>query len=426
MELTESRSVSSHRYLDLAFVSMAAILAALVLSTAILSPQSNGLLDLERAAAAHPSDVQAHRRLASAYERAGRRLDAVTAWRKVTELAPDVPGAWYALGHAYNAVAQEATASFADGAENVSWRQLLTADGLVRTGHFTDAFAIYRAVLDRLPSMITIHDAVARIYERTGHPAWAARERTRGALSATACKQRTALCEYRAGRYATALTAALESSDPEARYWRARAASQLARAAFQHLEKLPDSAELHAVRATAARDEDRHQDAVTELTAAVALAPGNPVLTYELAAAHYAARDFDYALRTLMPLLQSHPDDVRFVKLAAYALLQLRRPEEALPLLQRASAAEPGDTAVRLALGRAHLQRGDFTAAIPLLEPHLGTDEDGSLHVQLARAYSAAGNRDKAAALLVRSQELRRISEERNTTAARRTIEAPK
>jgi tetratricopeptide (TPR) repeat protein len=405
---------------------MPLLVAAIVLSAAMVSPQSTSLPDLERAAAARPTDLEAHRRLASAYEYAGRRLDAVAEWRRVTELAPHTPAAWYALGHAYNAVANEASASFADEPANAGWRQLLTADRLLRTGHYTDAFALYRSALELLPAMVAIHDAVARIYDQNGHPEWAARERTRGALPATACTPQAALCEFRAGRYAEALTIALASSDESSRYWRARAASELAGAAFKHLASLPDSAELHAVRATAARDEDRHQDAVTEFAAALALAPGNPVLTYELAAACYAARDFEQALRRLTPLLQARPDDMRVVRLAGLALLQLRRLDEALPLLQRAAAADPADSGARLALGRAHLQRGDFAAAIPLLEPNLGTDEDGSTHAQLARAYAGAGERAKAAALLVRSQELRRLSEERSAAAARRTIEPPK
>jgi tetratricopeptide (TPR) repeat protein len=409
---------------------MAALIGSLILalrlSPALHTTQSPDLLELERAAAARPDDVQAQRRLASGYENAGRRLDAVAAWRKVTELRPDVPAAWYALGHAYNAVANEASASFADGAEDAPWRQLLTADGLVRTGHLTDAFFLYRSVLDRLPSMLSIHDAIARIYEQTGHAAWATRERTRGAIPAAACSQRPALCEFRAGRYAAVLSASVASSDPESRYWRARAAAELAGAAFARLATLPESAELHAVRATAARDEDRHQDAVKELAAAVALAPGNPVLTYELAAACYAARDFERTLSTLTPLLRERPDDVRAAKLAGYALLQLRQPDDALPLLERASAADRQDAAARLALGRAHLQRGDFADAVRRIEPLLELDEDGSLHAQLARAYTATGNRDKGRALLARSEELRRGSEERSAAAARRTIEPPK
>ena len=397
-----------------------------MLSVATLSLQSSALADLERAAAANPSDVPAQRRLAAAYEAAGRRLDAAAAWTRVTDLAPQAPGGWYALGLAYNAVAQEAVRSFEDRPADAAWRQLLMADSLLATGHLTDAFVVYRSVEEQLPSMVTIHESVAQIYERSGHAAWAARERTRGVLSAEACASRKALCEFRAGRYRGALEVALAGSDAESRYWLARIARELARASYAHLDTLADSPERRASRATIARAEDRQQDAVAELTAALKLAPGNPTLAFELATACYAARDYEQALATVTPLLRARPDDPRLVKLAGYSLLQLRRLDEALPLLQRAAAIDPADPGPQLALGRANLQRGDYSAAIPLIEPHLGTDQDGSLHVQLARAYTGAGQREKAAALLAKSQELQRASEERNAAAARRTIEPPK
>jgi tetratricopeptide (TPR) repeat protein len=391
-------------------------LAPLLLAIATLSGQPGSLVDLERAAAANPSDVQAQRRLAAAYDAAGRRLDAVTTWTRLTRLAPHMPGGWYALGLAYSAVSQEAIQSF-DHSEGVPWRQLLTADSLLATGHLTDAFAIYRSVEGQLPSMVTIHEEIAQIYERSGHAAWAALERKRGGLPADGCAKRKPLCEFRAGRYQSALDAALAGSDPESRYWQARAARELARAAYAHLDALPDSPERRASRAAIARAEDRHQDAVTELTAALKLAPGNPTLTFELATACYAARNYEQALATVHPMVRARPDDPRLVKLAGYSLLQLRRPEEALSLLQRAATLDPSDPGPQLALGRAHVQRGDYAAAIPLIEPHLGTDSDGSLHVQLARAYTGIGQREKAAALLTKSQELRRASEERSAEA---------
>jgi tetratricopeptide (TPR) repeat protein len=400
--------------------------AVLLFSIASLAFQSPDLLDLERAAAANPSDVQAQRRLAAAYETAGRRLDAVTAWTSVTRLAPQVPSGWYALGLAYSAVSQEAIRSFEDRWEDAAWRRLLTADSLLATGHLTDAFALYRSVEAQLPSMVTIHESIGQIYERSGHAEWAALERKRAVLAADACAKRKPLCEFRAGRYRSALDAALNGSEAESRYWQARAARELAGAAYAHLDSLPDSPERRASRAAIARAEDRHQDAVTELTAAVKLAPGNPTLTFELATACYAARNYEQALATVDPMLRARPDDPRLVKLAAYSLLQLRRPEDALPLLQRAVTIDPSDPGPRLALGRAHVQRGDYAAAIPLIESQLGTDSDGSLHVQLARAYAGVGQREKAAALLTRSQELHRAAEDRSATAARRTIEPPR
>jgi predicted Zn-dependent protease len=401
-------------------------LAALLFSISSFSSQSTDLIDLERAAAARPSDVQVQRRLAAAYETAGRRLDAVAAWTRVTELAPQAPSGWYALGLAYNAVAHEATRSFEDRPQDAAWRQLLVADSLLATGHLTDAFVIYRSVEEQLPSMVTIHESVGQIYERSGHAGWAVQERKRAVLPADACATSRALCEFHSRRYRSALDAALTGADAESRYWRARAARELARAAYAHLDTLPDSPERRASRATIARAEDRHQDAVTELTAALKLTPGNPTLTFEFATACYAARNYEQALATVTPLLRARPDDPRLVKLAGYAQLQLRRVDEALPLLQKAAAIDPSDPGPQLALGRAHLQRGDYSASIPLIEPHLGTDSDGSLHVQLARAYSGVGQRDKAATLLTKSQGLQRASEERSTAAAQRKIEPPR
>jgi len=364
--------------------------------------------------------------LADAYLAADRPMDAVTQLRKVTALAPKLPSVWYALGQAYNVVKQDALATF-DAPSDAPWRQLLSADALLANNHLPEAFASYRATIDALPSMVSIHDSVARIYDRTGHAAWAARERANSRLPSTACTERKALCEFRAGRYRSALTAALGGSNSESRYWRARAANELALGAFKQLDALPDSAERRGVRATLARAEERYTDAVAELKAALRLAPRQPELIYELASAHYAARDFDLAIETMAPLLQAYPDDARLLRLQGQSLLQLRRPEEALPFLQRLVERNPNDPTARLALGRAHLQNGNFTAAIPMIEGQLANDDDGSLHVQLARAYTGLGQREKAAALLSRSDDIQRAARERAVAAAaQRTITAPK
>jgi thioredoxin-like negative regulator of GroEL len=79
-----------------------------------------------------------------------------------------------------------------------------------------------------------------------------------------------------------------------------------------------------------------------------------------------------------------------------------------------------------LALARAYVQKGQFAAAIPLIEPRLAEDEDGSLHVQLARAYTALGQREKGASLLEKSQEIQRASQARSASAGQRVITGPK
>src|SRR5207244_2405432 len=143
-------------------------------------------------------------------------------------------------------------------------------------------------------------------YESTGHADWGARERAKGVLPASDCATRAPLCEFRAGRYRSSLTAALAGSDRESRYWRARAANELATAAFKHLDALADSAERRAVRATVARADERYVDAIAELKAALTLKPGDPDLLYDLASSCFDARDFEQAITALSPLLQAH------------------------------------------------------------------------------------------------------------------------
>ena len=161
-------------------------------------------------------------------------IETVARLRAAKEAAPRSPRAWYELGQAYNVVKQNALSTFMS-ASDAPWRALISADALLEKGHLTDAFTLYRAALESLPSMVTIHDSVARIYERTGHPGWAATERAKIQVTAEDCRTRRALCEFRAGRYDSSLETAMNASEPEARYWTARAANELALAAFKHL-----------------------------------------------------------------------------------------------------------------------------------------------------------------------------------------------
>ena len=355
-----------------------------------------------------------------------RLHDAIDELSAAVEIAPTLASAWYALGQAYTDVSNEAANTFRDGAEDASWRRLLTADSLLANGRMVDAFTLYRDAIDRLPSMVSIHESIARIYERAGHADWADRERAAETVVSIDCAARRAFCEFRAGRTRAVLDATRDLSDAESRYWRARAAGELARAAFKRLDDLPDSVERRSARAARARAEERHLDAIAEFDAALALAPGHPALAYELAAACYAARDYERALATLAPIVGASSNDARALMLTGYSLMRLRRLEEAIPVLQRVLERSGTDPAPRLALGRAYVLTGNYAAAIPLLEPQLADDDDGSLHVQLARAYAAVGERDKAVALSSAAVELQRAADRRASASAQRAITAPR
>jgi predicted Zn-dependent protease len=381
---------------------------------------------LERAVKGAPKDVERRQLLAQAYAAVGRAAGAVTQLRTITEIAPRLPGAWFALGHAYNNLAQDAMGTFQEDADAAAWRQLLVADALFADGRFTDAFALYRDASQQLPDLITIRDSIAQIYTKTGHADWAARERPAAPVPATVCAKRKAMCEFRAGRYRAALSAALAGQDAESRYWRVRAAAELARAAFKRLDALPDSRERREYRSTVAIAERRYADAIAELKAALEFAPRDAALVEDLGSAYYHARDFEHAAETLAPLVKAAADNPALLAIYGDALVQLQRVDEGLPYLKRAVELSPGEPAPALTLARAYLQKGDFASAIALIEPQLAGDDDGSLHVQLARAYTGMGEKDKAEGLLKKSQELQRAAQERNSEAAKRTITPPK
>jgi len=154
-----------------------------------------------------------------------------------------------------------------------------------------------------------------------------------------------------------------------------RAANELALEAFKRLEALPDSRERREVRATLARAQRRYVDAIAELKAALALAPGDPELLDDLGTSYYSARDFEQAVTTLEPVLRQDPEDVRLLTVYGDSLLQLQRIDEALKFLGRAVQLDPSNSMARLTLGRAYVQKGDFASAIPLIavtSPRIG------------------------------------------------------
>ncbi len=391
-----------------------------------LGQPDRAIAPLQRAVAAQPGEVEHRRRLAEAYVAAGRPQEAASALREVTRIAPGLPAGWFALGHAYNAITQEALGTFDSEPEGSPWRQLLLADAMAADGRFNDAFALYRQTEDQLTDMPVIHHAIAAIYQQVGHADWAAIERRKGTVAPAQCAKRVALCAFIAGRHREALAAALKGSDPESRYWRVRSGTELALAAFKRLDALPDSRERRETRAALARNQRRYPDAIKELTVALKFSPGDPGLLDDLGTSYYLARDYERAVSTLAPLIKTRPDDARLLTIYGDALLQLQRLDEAVAPLQQAMKHSPSEPLPRLTLGRVYVQKGEFAAAIPLISPHLGQDRDGSLHVQLARAYQGIGEQDKAAALRERSQEIQRAAQEKNAEISQRTITPPK
>jgi predicted Zn-dependent protease len=386
--------------------------------------EADAVAPLERAVRLQPSLLPAQLFLGSTFLSLGNPKAAIAPLRRVVTAKPADPSAWSLLAQAYNGIVQATLATFEESAGEDDWRTLLLADALRDDGRLGPAFSAYRRVLDKLKPTRAAHNGIATIYEQTGHGDWAAVQRGRAAKVVLDCQAQAAECAFAKARYTQVIADTARRTDPASRYWRIRAAAALTRAAFAKLEALPDSRERRVMRAELARSRGQHVESVAELKAALTFSPDEPSLLAELALSHHLARDYEQAITIERTLLERAPGDASMLALYGQSLLELQRVDEAIPALQRALALAPGDTAARAALGRAFVQKGEMAQAIPLLEPALASDEEGTLHFQLARAYQATGQADKAKPLLEKYQSLQQARRERDA-ASESTIVGP-
>jgi tetratricopeptide (TPR) repeat protein len=376
---------------------------------------------LQKAVAAEPANPDARGMLADALNGAGQFDQAAEQYRKLTELTPNDPRAWYGLGMTYQAMATNAFERLKKASPQSPYLEALIADTRVQRHQYRSAFFFYKEALKELPGIHGIHGALAEVYRKTGHPDWAAAEAAKEqALGTMDCAAHAGECNFLAGHdlHAAALSRA-GSAPPEALYWRAKAANELSLQSLVRLGQLPPSVELHQLRAEIARDQSQHLESAKEWRAALELAPENPRLQQELAVAYFLAADYKAALAATEKVLQREPRSPEMNFTAGDSWLRLEEPEKAVPFLRAALAADPGMRAADASLGLSLSRLGKFAEAAPHLEKALQLDDDGSLHYQLARAYQASGNQAKAQAAMAKYQELQKRNQEQKEEAAR-------
>ncbi len=360
---------------------------------------------LEKAVTLQPSNTNARGMLANALLSLDRPQDAAVHFRRLTALTPDDAKAWFGLGQTYEALANHAFEELDKTAQGSPEWLALVGQSRLGQRQYRSAFFFYRQALDKQPNLAGAHAALAAIYQATEHPDWAAAEqRKETALAPPNCARDKAACDFAAGRL-------LDAAASKSLYWRARAYNDLALQAFSRLGQLPESVELHALKAEMLGNHGQHVEAAVEWQAALKLAPGDPRLEHELAKAFYLGHDYRRALPAVQELLKrdAGAPDLQFF--AGDSLLQLERAEEAIPYLQAALKADPGLMPAHAALGIALARVGQPAAAIPHLEAALESDEDGSLHYQLSRACQAAGESEKARRVLAEYQEIQKRAE---------------
>ena len=374
-----------------------------------------------------PDHREARQMLAGALLSLDRVDEATEQYRKLTESDPDSPQAWYGLGRSYETLAGRAFDKLQEAAPQSSYSLSLLAETRLREQQFSSAFYLYRRALEEKPALRGIHKAVAEIYRQTGHPDWAdAEEKKELQLPSPECPSPALECHYQAGRFNELIAAAKEDNTADSFYWRSRAYNELAINAFIRLGQLPASAELHELKARIYGSQKKYSEAAGEWREALKLSPASAEIQKQLAISLKLGQDYGAALALLQYLLRQQPASAELSYLVGDTLLDLQRVEEAIPLLKRTVIRDPKFLAAHKSLARADLAVGKPVEAIPHLKAALPSDDDGSLHYQLAQAYQASGQSELAKKTLAEYLEIQRSAAVARESAKRETeITAP-
>lgn len=384
---------------------------------------------LERAVAAEPNNQDARGMLAGALTELGRFDEAGAHYRALTELAPEDPRAWYGLGNSYQSLSTHAFERLQKIDPTSPYVSALVAGTRVQRRQYRSAFFFYNEALKALPNVHGIHSELAEVYRKTGHLDWAATEDAKErALPSPECKAHAAECQFIGGHDLQAATLPKSGvASAEALYWQAKAANELALQAFFRLGQLPESVELHQLRAEIARNQGQHGEAANEWRAILKMMPANRRAQQEVAVSLFMAQDYRAAIAQAEPLLKSNPKSAELNFLVGDSLLRLEEPDKAAPRLEAALAADPQMLAAHASLGLALARLGKNQEAVSHLEKAVELDDDGSLHYQLARAYQAFGDADRAKTTMAKYQEiLKRVEEQKAGVAREAQIGPPK
>ncbi len=379
---------------------------------------------LEKLLTLQPEDANARGMLAGAYLTLDRPEEAANQYRKITDVDATDPKAWYGLGKAYEASAARAFDQLAKAAPQSAYVAALLADSRYQRKQYRSAFFFYHQAQSKLPDLPGLHIGLSHVYGSTGHADWAATERAaEQKLPPSNCSVPTAECHFLKGDFLAA--AKSPGAKPETLFWTTRAYNQLAVNAFDRLGHLPESVEIHALKAQILHGHAQDAEAVAEWRKALALAPDNPRLETELASSLVQARNYDQAIPLLTKLHSHEPNapDLNFLLGESYWRTQ--QPEKAVPFLTAALQADPQLLPAHAALGMVYATLNQNAQAVPHLVKAVTLDDDGSLHYSLARAYQASGNTAQATKAMAEYQQIKKKNQQVDDELAQQSAIVP-
>jgi len=207
---------------------------------------------------------------------------------------------------------------------------------------------------------------------------------------------------------------AADSGSAEAAYWRARCYEKLATAAYLRLYQAdPDSYRVHQLMGDLEAAKGDDAKAIEEYRAAIAGKPSAPNLHYSLGHLLWKDLKVPEARVELEAELGMNPRHAGALNDLGNTYLFEHKPEQGLPYLTRALAANPGNADIHRDLGTAYSELKDFHKAEEHFKIAVTNDHDGAVHYKLARVYQALGEKEKAAKEFALSTNLNRESHEK-------------
>jgi len=224
-----------------------------------------------------------------------------------------------------------------------------------------------------------------------------------------------AACAFLTGDYDLSAKAAeamlrQSSASAESLYWSIKANEQLAFQALDQYQQMePNSERTHLLLGDMYRQRLLYDDAIREYRRALEIAPGDPAALLGLASAYLVDSNVPGAVDTIRMALKRAPDDPEMNLVLGEALVEQHQYAEAEACLKKALRAKPQTLPhVHALLGEVYSNTGRTAEAIQELKLGLSSDEDGSLHYQLARLYRQTGDTKDAAVALEQMKVLQK------------------
>jgi len=234
-----------------------------------------------------------------------------------------------------------------------------------------------------------------------------------------------ATCSFFTGDYETTLLAAkklrsLPLAKEESFYWSILADQRLAVLALAYAGEVePNSVRLHELLAESYRDREKYAEAEAEYKVALAINPHAFAALVGAATNYLQELRIDLAHAMIQNALAQNPSDAEANYIMGEVLFAEHKYSDAEAYL-KAGLTTRVELIPRIhaLLGQVYASQGDTKRAIEEYKLGLPSDDDGSVHYQLARLYQRSGEAKLAAEAFADSKSLN----QRKQAAARTTF----